>query len=346
MPTNKKRALIVDDNKAVLALLKAYLNKRDYEVEEAESGETAVDIFKERGLNHGFDIIIIDHIMPGIDGLTAFKEIQKTDSRLPAIMLTGFSSINLAVRFIQQGGINFLTKPFDSNSELLALAIGEALNYKRITRAQVSAVQESSSELLTFRDENAETEASQAPCKLSPWKMLIIDDDEAIHGSTRLLLEKFVFDGRLLEFYSVYSAGEAKSWLDDNPDVALVLVDTVMETEFAGFDVIKHIRKTMGNSLIRIILRAERYGELPVQKVVLDYEIDGYLAKQDVSIQRLIIMVTTAIRAYRDLMIIEKERQETVIELEAAHHEKENLETRIKKLEYRLSGMRPMASLP
>jgi len=331
MSENPKNILIVDDDENIRNLLKIYLEAHEYTFEEAGSGESAVEIFTERQLQHGFDLVIFDQVMLGMDGVTTFSEIQKVDGRLPAIMLTAFPTINLAIRFIQLGGINFLTKPFDPMSGVLSTVIFEAMNYKRIMRDQVTAeMKKSKCENIVFQDESHVSEVLQFRYDFASWKVLIVDDDEAIHAATRLVLEKFVFDGRAMEFHSAYSANEAITWLDANPAVALVLVDTVIETEFAGFDVIKHIRNTMGNRLIRIILRIEHAGELPEQKVVLDHDIDGFLPKEDISIQRFTIMVTTVFRAYRDLLVIEKQRQDSVEQLRLAH-------CRIAELESQLS---------
>ncbi|MEE8483088.1 MAG: response regulator [Nitrospinota bacterium] len=179
MAERTKRILIIDDDKDIRALLRVYIEKRGYETEEAESGNEAIAIFKEKGVEHGFDLVITDQVMPGIDGLTTFQEIQKVDGRLAAIMLTGFPTINLTIRFIQQGGINFLTKPFDTRSEVLAVIIKEAINYKRIKRAQTETVREVSSEPLVFVDDDEKTKAPPISYNASPWKVLIADDDEA-----------------------------------------------------------------------------------------------------------------------------------------------------------------------
>lgn len=336
MSNSKERILIVDDDKLIRNILRVYLEEHNYDVEEAISGDAAVAIFKQRGLQHKFDLIILDQVMPGLDGLSTFQEIQKVDSHLPAVILTGYPTINLAIRFIQLGGINIVSKPFDPQSEVLVTTLREAINYAHIQLAQAAADQEESNEPLIFLDEGSETEHS-ITYNETAWKVLIIDDDEAVHRSTKLSLDKFVFDGKTLEIHSTYSASEAKDWLNLNQDVALVIVDSTMETVFAGFDVIKHIRKTMGNRITRIIFRTEQAGELPEQKVVIDQEIDGFLTKHDISNQGLTVMVTTILRAYRDLLIPERQRQEKIIELEVASKIQTDLQARISELESQLA---------
>lgn len=340
MSKHKERILVVDDDQLIQNMLKVYLEIHGYEIEVVASGDAAVELFEEKRGQHGFDLMIIDQVMPGLDGLTAFQKIQKIDNCLAAVMLTGYPTINLAIRFIQLGGTNVLSKPFDPQSGILVVAIQEALNYKRIKNAQSAVIKDDHAEPLVFLDEDSQSKMKvpQIATDNSVWKVLIIDDDEAAHQATRLALDTFLFDGRVLLLYSAYSVDEAKSWLNDNSDVALVIVDANMETEFAGFDVIQHIREVMGNRLVRIIFRTDQLGDLPEQKVVLEQEIDGFLTKQDVSSQRLTVMVTTILRAYRDLLIPERQRQQMITELEVANHVKDDLQRRIELLEQQLSA--------
>ena len=75
------------------------------------------------------------------------------------------------------------------------------------------------------------------------WKLLIVDDEEAIHSVMRLALDDFVFKNREISFLSANSAKEAQNILKQNPDIALVLLDVVMEYDTAGLDLVKFIRK-------------------------------------------------------------------------------------------------------
>jgi len=72
---------------------------------------------------------------------------------------------------------------------------------------------------------------------LPPWKILVVDDEEGIHAATRLALSRTTFRGRKLKFISAYSGAEALQVLQEQDDIALVLLDVVMETETAGLDV-------------------------------------------------------------------------------------------------------------
>lgn len=77
----------------------------------------------------------------------------------------------------------------------------------------------------------AEEESCPAPCTLhEAWKLLIVDDEEEVHSITRMVLEGFEFEGRGLGFLSAYSAEEGRRLFQEHPDIAVVLLDVVMET--------------------------------------------------------------------------------------------------------------------
>lgn len=89
----------------------------------------------------------------------------------------------------------------------------------------------------------------------SRWKILIVDDELDVHKVTRLVLSGFEFGGRTLELYSAYSAAEARELLGAHPDMAVILLDVVMEDDDAGLKLVRHIRKEQHNNAVRIILR-------------------------------------------------------------------------------------------
>ncbi|MCZ0899424.1 response regulator, partial [Microcoleus sp. HI-ES] len=99
-----------------------------------------------------------------------------------------------------------------------------------------------------------EDEAEQKPLEES-WKILIVDDEIEIHNITKLALNDFKFEGKSITFISAYSGKEAKEIIQNNYDIALILLDVVMETEEAGLEVVKYIRDILNNQIVRIILR-------------------------------------------------------------------------------------------
>jgi len=136
------------------------------------------------------------------------------------------------------------------------------------------------------------------------WKVLIVDDEVAIHDITTLSLKHFTFQSRHLEFFSAYSGEQAKQILKEESDLAVILLDVVMENDKAGLDVVKYIRDELKNHFIRIILRTGQPGVAPENEVVEQYDINDYKDKTELTIQKLSTSMFTALRSYRDLMAL------------------------------------------
>lgn len=116
------------------------------------------------------------------------------------------------------------------------------------------------------------------------------------------------FEGAGLEFLSAHSMSEAKAQIDAHDDLALVLLDVVMETDDAGLQVANYIRQQKGNQRARIILRTGHPGQAPERAVVLNYDINDYKAKTELTSQKLFTSVMSALRSYRDIMQVEQQR--------------------------------------
>lgn len=140
------------------------------------------------------------------------------------------------------------------------------------------------------------------------WKILIVDDEPEVHTATRLVLGDFEFEGAGLDFISAYSGKEAITLMEIHEDIAVVLLDVVMETQHAGLDCARAIRETLKNRLTRIILRTGQPGQAPERQVIVNYDINDYKQKTDLTAQRLFTTIYTAIRSYRDITAIEKNR--------------------------------------
>lgn len=142
-----------------------------------------------------------------------------------------------------------------------------------------------------------------------PWKVLIVDDEPDVHAITRLVLRETSFEGRRVEFLNAYSAREAEQILREERDVAAAIVDVVMETDDAGLRLAKWIREVLRNRLVRIILRTGRPGEAPERAVIVDYDINDYREKSELTDVRLLTMLVSALRGYRDLHMLELSRR-------------------------------------
>jgi response regulator RpfG family c-di-GMP phosphodiesterase len=142
------------------------------------------------------------------------------------------------------------------------------------------------------------------------WKLLMVDDDPEVHRVTRLVLADFSFQGWPLQFLSAYSIKEALFMMQIHPETALVLLDVVMETDDAGLRVARDIREKLNNKLVRIVLRTGQPGKAPENRVILQYEINDYKEKTELTAQRLFTTVTAALREFQDLKTIEKNRRD------------------------------------
>jgi response regulator RpfG family c-di-GMP phosphodiesterase len=152
------------------------------------------------------------------------------------------------------------------------------------------------------------------------WKVLIVDDESVVHEVTRLVLQNFEYEGRGLHFLNAHSAREARELLAQHPDIAMAMVDVVMESEHAGLDLIRYIREELKNTLIRLVLRTGQPGQAPERVVIREYDINDYKAKTELTAQKLFTTVMTSLRSYNDLAALEANRRglERVIQASGA----------------------------
>ncbi len=115
--------------------------------------------------------------------------------------------------------------------------------------------------------------------EVTPWKIVIADDEDEVHTMTRMVLKKFLFDGRKIELISAYSGQETKDIMREQPNIAIVLLDVVMENEESGLEVVKYIREELKNPFVRIILRTGQPGQAPEDDVIRNYDINDYKSK-------------------------------------------------------------------
>jgi signal transduction histidine kinase len=162
-------------------------------------------------------------------------------------------------------------------------------------------------------------DAPEAPAALGqPWKIAIIDDDPAVHDGTRFALSDYSLHGRGLELLSARSAAEARLLLAEHPDIAVILLDVVMETEGAGLELVEHVRSEMRNETVRIILRTGQPGQAPERRVVVDYDINDYKAKTELTAEKLFTALTAALRSYEQLLRLTQTRRGLEIIIDAA----------------------------
>lgn len=141
------------------------------------------------------------------------------------------------------------------------------------------------------------------------WCVLLVDDEPEVHSVTQLALRGFEFNGRKLELVSAYSAAQARDIFLSRNDIALAMVDVVMETDHAGLDLVRHVRQDRRNALTRLVLRTGQPGQAPEDQVIRDYDIDDYKEKTELTTRKLRTLLYSMLRAYDDLRTIEAQRK-------------------------------------
>lgn len=165
------------------------------------------------------------------------------------------------------------------------------------------------------------TEEAELPEAIEPgrrWKVVVIDDDSAVHDGTRFALYDYVLHGQGLEIISAYSAEEGRAVLREHPDAAIVLLDVVMESDVAGLELVSYIRHELKNETVRIILRTGQPGQAPERRVIIDYDINDYKAKTELTADKLFTTLTAALRSYQQLQRLEETRRGLEIIIDAA----------------------------
>jgi response regulator RpfG family c-di-GMP phosphodiesterase len=153
------------------------------------------------------------------------------------------------------------------------------------------------------------SEVNNKKTGLAPWKILIVDDDDQVHLITRQALKRFTFQDKNLEFFSAYSAEEARKYLAAaEHKFAIILLDVVMEEDDSGLKLADFIRYECRNSYSRIILRTGQPGVAPEYSVIKDYDIDAYRNKTELKQSDLESIFYTSLRSYRDINSLKAQR--------------------------------------
>jgi signal transduction histidine kinase/CheY-like chemotaxis protein len=150
------------------------------------------------------------------------------------------------------------------------------------------------------------------------WKIAVIDDDQAVHEGTRFALSDYVLNGQGLEILSAYSATEGRELMRSHKDIAAVLLDVIMETDVAGLELVEFIRNEIHNETVRIILRTGQPGQAPERRVIVQYDINDYKAKTELTADKLFTSLTAALRSYQQLERMVQTRRGLEIIIDAA----------------------------
>jgi DNA-binding NtrC family response regulator len=127
-----RRLLAVDDDPTILRVLTAVFVREGFEVLVAQNGEGGLALVT----SHEPDIVIVDLELPKLDGIQVLERLKAAKPDLPVVMLTGRDDVKSAVRAMQLGAVDYLTKPFDSAE--ISLVVARALE----ARALLNEVEE------------------------------------------------------------------------------------------------------------------------------------------------------------------------------------------------------------
>ncbi|MBN2737973.1 MAG: DUF3369 domain-containing protein [Spirochaetales bacterium] len=163
---------------------------------------------------------------------------------------------------------------------------------------------------LIFADENENSENLGPRLNFEDtWKILIVDDEQEVHNVTKMVLGDLVYKNKKAEFFHAYSAEDTLEIVKKNPDIAIILLDVVMEEDNTGLRLIKAIREELGNKFVRIVIRTGQPGEAPEKKVIVDYDINDYKEKTELTSQKLFSTIIASLRSFENIMILDRNRQ-------------------------------------
>jgi len=157
------------------------------------------------------------------------------------------------------------------------------------------------SEVFVFSEE----EAGDVKPPQGYWKILVVDDDIDVHRATKLALSDFSFMNKGVELLCADTTAAAKRTLYDNPDIAVAILDVVMEDDNSGLNLVNFIRDELGNENVRIVLRTGQPDIAMEKSVIVGYDINGFLEKSELTVQRLYSAIVTCLRAYGHIIALE-----------------------------------------
>lgn len=160
-------------------------------------------------------------------------------------------------------------------------------------------------DLIDFKPDDSEAQVL-LPSKC--WKVLIADDDEEVHVITKLALSDYEYLGRPIQFFDSRCYQSSIDILSVEPDIAVILLDVVMDEADSGLKVVNFVRNVINEKKTRIILRTGQPGSAPERSVITHYDINDYKEKTELTSTKLYTSVHTSIKNYNDIRAIHSSR--------------------------------------
>ena len=124
-----EKILIIDDEPDMLKLLSIILReKTPYEISTTNNPLEALELIK----NGGFDLVISDLKMPGLDGIEIIEAVKRLDEDTPVVIITAYGTVESASEAMLKGGFDFITKPF--RKEQILFTIDKALKWLKLQK--------------------------------------------------------------------------------------------------------------------------------------------------------------------------------------------------------------------
>jgi two-component system response regulator AtoC len=136
----KRHILIADDDAAIRGLLRTFLESEGYSISEAQTGGEVVKLISN---GHNVDLLLMDLRMPELSGIEILQKIEDQSLDVPVVLMTAFGTSNIAIKAIQLGAHDYITKPFELEDVLVAIQrffeYQELSDEVRVLRTQVGA---------------------------------------------------------------------------------------------------------------------------------------------------------------------------------------------------------------
>ncbi len=158
-----QKFLVVEDEESIATLIKYNLEQAGYEVEVAEDGEIAIDKFK----NKPFDFVMLDIMLPKVDGIEVCREIRQQSRHVPILMLTAKDDEFDKVLGLELGADDYMTKPF-SPRELMARVRAILRRVSEDQQPKEEEIKKIEIGALTIYPENYEAYLNGEPIDLTP----------------------------------------------------------------------------------------------------------------------------------------------------------------------------------